>query len=329
MATPAAHILHEQLAERRARLEIAIAGGKSDPGLQRLLEQVDGALARFEAHEYGRCLICHEDVEAPDLLRNPLLEYCLCRLTPAEQRALEADLTLARRIQGGLLPEPRLRAPGWEAAYSYVPAGMVSGDFCDLWQRSGELSTIYFAVGDVSGKGIAASLLMAHLQAAFRSRFEDGMPLGDLVGGVNRQLMKASLPGHFATLACGRAGQGGEIDLVNAGHCPPLLHGSRGVEALQPTEIPIGVLPDRPYTVQSLRLQQGDMLLLYTDGLTEARRADDAEYGQERLERLLSASGQDTPPELLVQSVTRDLDEFLGGAPRADDITVMALRRAA
>ncbi|MDH3197939.1 MAG: serine/threonine-protein phosphatase [Candidatus Krumholzibacteria bacterium] len=329
MTTATLEALRRQLEERQTRLRTTISNDGSEPHLVGLLLQVDSALDKLGTADYGRCLVCDEHVDDKELRHNPLLQYCLCTLTREQQRALEQDLELARRIQAGLLPDPRLRAAGWEASYHYEPAGMVSGDYCDLWRQPDDPNTVYFAVGDVAGKGVAASLLMAHLQASFRSLVGAGLPLAELVARVNEQLVRATIPTHYATLAFGRAGAGGEVEIVNAGHCPPLVVRAGAVEALAPTGFPVGIVSDRPYEVTRLELRDDDALLLYTDGLTEAERFDGDEYGQTRVEQLLSRRSSHTAgARQLVQAVRGDLEAFLGDAKRADDLTVMALRRA-
>jgi sigma-B regulation protein RsbU (phosphoserine phosphatase) len=321
--------LRRQLTDRQARLRGVISRGEDERELVQLLEQVDSALARMDDNEYARCLVCNEDVEERDLLQNPLLQYCLCNLNPDQQRALEHDLQLARRIQAGLLPEPHLVARGWEAYFRYEPLGMVSGDFCDLWTRPDEPGTVYFAVGDVSGKGVAASLLMAHLQAAFRSLLESGVPLSRLVEQVNRQLLRASIPSHYATLVCGRLNEGGEVEMVNAGHCPPLVARSGGMESIGPTGFPVGLVADRPYELSRLYLSEGETLVLYTDGLTEARLQTHEEFGEERLQRLVSQHAPRSTPRELVLTIRQNLTSFLGNSPVVDDLTILVVQRAA
>ena len=326
MQTATMESLRSQLTDRRGRLRNAISKEGPADDLVRLLTQVDVALARLGTDDYARCLVCREHVDEQDLKHNPLLEYCLCALTPGQQRELEHDLETARRIQAALLPDPWLSHAGWEASYRYEPLGIVSGDYCDLWKRPGDDGTVYFAVGDVSGKGVAASLLMAHLQAAFRSLLGAGVPLTELVERVNRQLLQAGISTHYATLACGRVGRGGRVEIVNAGHCPPLLVRDGRVEEIGATGFPVGLLADRPYELHTLDLSRGDALLLYTDGLTEARSPGDDEYGSERLVKLLSRNGVVSSREI-VDRVRQDLAAFMNGASRLDDLTILALRK--
>jgi len=328
MDTATLDSLRRQLTDRQARLRDAMSRVEPDADLVRLIEQVDSALARLGTKDYARCLICKEDVEEKDLFINPLLEYCLCNLSPQQQSDLEDDLQLARRIQAGLLPDPDLVSSGWEAYYRYEPLGVVSGDYCDLWVAADEPGTIYFAVGDVSGKGVAASLLMAHLQAAFRSLVDSGVPLAKLVAQVNRQLLRAAIPTHYATLACGRLNKNGDVEIVNAGHCAPLIARSGSIESIESTGFPVGLVVDRPYDVAQFRLSQGDTLLLYTDGLTEARGLNDEEFGPDRLAQILAQHSNARTPRALVQNIRENLANFLGEAHVADDLTILAVQRS-
>jgi sigma-B regulation protein RsbU (phosphoserine phosphatase) len=327
MQTATLDVLRHQLEDRRTRLTGAIAEVGPEHDLVGLLQQVDSALARMGTNDYGLCLVCNGHVTEADLVGNPMMRYCLCDLTPAEQKALEHDLELATRIQSALLPDPDLRVDHWEAHYRYEPAGPVSGDYCDFWKQPGGDGAVFFAIGDVSGKGVAASLLMAHLQAAFRAQPGTDEPLTELVARVNRQLMDASIPTHYATLVCGRASRDGRIELVNAGHCLPLLVRADGVEAIPSTGLPVGLYADRPYGAARIELAAGDALVLYTDGLSEARRPDGAEYGQEGIERHLRR-GRGHTARQLVHALRSDLAEFLGDGSRSDDLTILALQRS-
>lgn len=326
MHTIESDTLRQKLEDRQERLRGALDAHPGDEAIEDLLTRVDGALDRLDDGTHGRCLVCTERVAGGDLAKNPLLEYCLCHLTPKQQRALEHDLGLARRIQSGLLPDPDVRTPSWHAHYRYEPAGVVSGDYCDLLRLPGENDTIFFVVADVSGKGVAASLLMAHIQAAFRSLVDARVPLAELVARVNQQLLDVNLPTHYATLAGGRASSDGRVELVNAGHCTPVVLRACGVEMLGPTGVPVGILDDRPYAVTELHLEPGDALVLHTDGLTEARSPSGEEYASARLaETLLRACTRHARG--IVEAVREDLSRFVAGSPLGDDLTLMALVR--
>src|SRR3977135_4555529 len=218
--------LRTELEHRRERRPEALHSPAADASLSELLKAVDTALRRLDQGTFGLCEECHSSIEAERLLANPLVRFCLDHLTSAEQRALESDLSLAARIQRVLLPKPGLAPAGWDVRYHYQPAGMVSGDYCDLFETDGGL---LFMLGDVSGKGVAASMLMSHLHATFRSLAEAGLPLDRMVEDANRIFCESTLAGQFTTLVVGRVGQDGSVEFVNAGHLPVLhIHGDGG-----------------------------------------------------------------------------------------------------
>jgi sigma-B regulation protein RsbU (phosphoserine phosphatase) len=320
-------LIRHQLQDRQVRLRNAISRVGSEGDLVSLLLQVDSALSKLGTGDYARCEICGEHVGEEDLLRNPLLEYCLCELTPEKQQALEDDLNLARRIQVGLLPEPQLSNAAWDAYYRYEPAGVVSGDYCDLWPHPDEPGTLFFAVGDVSGKGVAASLLMSHIQASCRSLLGAGVALSEVATRVNSQLLKTGIRSHYATLVCGRVNELGDGEIVNAGHCPPYVMRSGRIDRVHATGVPIGLLPDQSYVAERLHLEPGACLMMYTDGLTEASAGGEEEYGESRLEYVLARNAGNSVARQLVAAVREDLALFLNGVAPADDLTVLAIRR--
>jgi len=326
MQTATVDQIKHQLEDRRERLQEAVTRVGPEEDLVRLLTEVDAALGKLGTDDYGLCVVCHGHVDEGELLANPLLPYCLCDLSPEQQRSLEHDLGLARRIQTALLPDPDARSAHWDAHYRYEPAGPVSGDYCDLWTRPGEDGTLYFAMGDVSGKGVSASLLMAHLHAFFHSQPEGRVDLASWAQRANRLLLESTLPTHYATLVVGRATPAGEVELVNAGHCPPLVWRAGGLQTLPTTGFPIGLMDDKPFESTRLTLGSGEALFLYTDGVTEARRGDGSEYGTERVEGVLQAYGR-ADARHLVRHLREDLSDFLGGAPRADDLSMLVIRR--
>jgi len=137
MATLEIAFLHNQLEDRKRRLEAAIAVAPPNAGLAGLLREVDSALERMAKGSYGLCQECHEPVEQDRLLADPLVRYCLDHLTLPERDALQRDLDLASEVQRNLLPQAGLRAGGWETSYHYAPVGPVSGDYCDLIPSDG------------------------------------------------------------------------------------------------------------------------------------------------------------------------------------------------
>jgi sigma-B regulation protein RsbU (phosphoserine phosphatase) len=321
-----------QLANRRARLERTIADLNQPPDLLLLLNDVDAALSRLDGGSYGECAVCHTEIAADDLLANPTASYCLCELSPERQSALQRDLDLAWRVQAALLPPPDVALPGWQAHYRYIPNGPVSGDYCDvIVTDANPAAEFYFMLGDVSGKGVAASLLMAHLNASLRAFARTGLPPQEALAEANRLLAASTLSSHYATLACGRASASGEVEIANAGHCPPFVVRTNGrVEALEEAGLPLGLALTTPsgarYAAEKVRLDDGDSIVLYTDGVTEAANVHDTEYGAERLGSVLARCGGRSPRELVTRCLA-DVSSFLDGGALSDDLTILALGR--
>jgi sigma-B regulation protein RsbU (phosphoserine phosphatase) len=202
-------------------------------------------------------------------------------------------------------------------AYHYEPAGIVSGDYCDL--VTAESGDFYFILGDVTGKGVAASMLMVHLHAMFRTLIPMRLPLRELVERASRVFCESTLPTHYATL---------DVEVCNAGHLPPLLIGPGKVLPLDPTGLPLGAFCDEEFATSRIRVEPGEALLLYTDGLSEARDRNGRMYGNERIQGL--AQGQhEKRPQDLIGFCLKDLSAFRKDVPAGDDLTIMAVRRSA
>jgi sigma-B regulation protein RsbU (phosphoserine phosphatase) len=315
------HLLHDQLQLRREKLGAALARSQT-ANLVQLLEQVDKALERVDHGVFGICEHCLGMVEAERLLADPLAQLCLDCLNPSEQRALEQDLALAARMQAGLLPAQDSTAAGWKASYHYEPARLVSGDYCDLIPYGKDL---YFMVGDVSGKGVAASMLMANLHAMFRALIPGGLPLPQLLGGANRIFADSTLPTQYATLVLGRASECGEVEICNAGHLLPLHLSRTGVNSIQGSALPVGMFHDQEFQSTQTGFSPGDSLVIYTDGFTESLGADGIEYGDHRLGRLLE-NRHGRGSRQLVDTCVEDLSAFRNGSPKVDDQTLMVLQ---
>jgi len=321
MATLEVAFLHSQLEERKRRLEAAIALAPQQTSLAGLLREVDSALERMDKGGYGLCQECHETIEQDRLLADPLVRYCLDHLSESQRIALERDLDLASEVQRNLLPQLNLRADGWETSYHYTPLGPVSGDYCDLIPSDGQL---FFVVGDVSGKGVAASMLMAQLHALFRSLTGMALPLRQIVTQANRVFCESALAGQYATLVCGLAKPSGEVEIHNAGHWPAIVVGQGGVLRIESTGLPLGMFHEFDFSATRLHLEAGDMLFLYTDGLSEARSAHD-EYGVDRVTHLVGQQAAHRPAELIAACLD-DLRAFADGPP-LDDLTLLAIQR--
>ena len=324
MSTRLDHLLREQLMERRHRLDTSLKEAADSSHLLNLLRDVDAALARMDQGNYGLCKGCHEAIEADRLLADPMVEFCLDCLTPPQQAALQHDLDLAARIQAGLLPRKDFASDGWRAAYHYEAAGPVSGDYCDL--VSADDGSIYFMLGDVSGKGVSASLLMTHLHAMFRTLISLNLPLNQMMERASRVFCESTLPTHFATMVCGRATKWGEVEICNAGHLPPALVQAGEIRGLEGAGLPVGIFCDETFSSEKLRLDAGDTLVLYTDGVSEAEDTSGNLYGTEQLFQTIHESCN-RAPDLLIADCIRTIRAFRKGTPPRDDLTLLVLRR--
>jgi phosphoserine phosphatase RsbU/P len=323
MATAEQTYLRTGLEQRRERLHAALHSPAADASLSQLLQAVDAALGRLDQGTFGICESCHDSIEPARLLNDPLVRFCLDHLSSAEQRALESDLSLAASIQRALLPKLDFAPVGWDVRYHYQPAGMVSGDYCDLFETDAGL---LFMLGDVSGKGVAASMLMSHLRATFRSLAEAGLPLARMVEDANRIFCESTLAGQFATLVIGRAAHDGSVEFVSAGHLPVLHLHRDGATPKDSTGVPLGMFCGTRFPVHQLTLASGDTLFLYTDGLTESRNSAGAEYGLHRIHKL-AAQHNCIQPADLISKCLEDLLTYGEGMKQADDLTLLAVRR--
>jgi sigma-B regulation protein RsbU (phosphoserine phosphatase) len=204
---------------------------------------------------------------------------------------------------------------------------VVSGDHVDLIPPVGPGAPLTLVLGDVSGKGVAAALLQSHLHALFRALVPTGQSLPDLFKRANELFAEATSSVSYATLAALRLASDGGFSIANAGHPRPLLADGRGVRPSEGGGLPLGLFCDSVYTERELELQPGQTLLLYTDGWTEGAR-EGREFGIGRAAASLRRGARLPLPDLLA-SCRADLDHFLDGSPRGDDLTLVAVRRLA
>jgi serine phosphatase RsbU (regulator of sigma subunit) len=240
--------------------------------------------------------------------------------------ALKEEARRASAIQQGLLPrEPLVREP-FQVAGRNLPSQSVGGDYFDFIECEG--GGICIGLGDVAGKGMSAALLMANLHANVRAQVETDRPLPDMVARVNRSIHQAVKGQRFITLVLAALDPAtGAIRYVNAGHNPPLLlRADDRVESLGTGGFLLGVFPDAVYELGEVSLDPGDLLVLYSDGVTEAMDPSGEEFGEERLTAFLREH-RALPPEELVDSLIARVRDFSQGK-QGDDITVAALRRA-
>jgi phosphoserine phosphatase RsbU/P len=246
----------------------------------------------------------------------------------AEHRALEQELALARRLQLALLPQRLPQPPGFELQGFNIPSRTVSGDYYFAHSRR-DAADCFLMVADVSGKGVAASLLTASLEALSAGPIHDGLAPEEVCNRVGQWLLERTPPEKYATAFLGGLDvPTGTLRFANAGHSPPfVVRAGGGAELLESTGPPLGLLPGARYRAGELVLEPGDVLVIYTDGITEAENAVDEEYGLTRFIEVVRRQQASAPLAEITAAVEADLDAFSQGVPFADDRTVLLLRR--
>jgi serine phosphatase RsbU (regulator of sigma subunit) len=243
-----------------------------------------------------------------------------------ERERLERDVALARQIQVGLLPNALPVLEGWELYARNIPSRGVSGDFYKVEQIDDGSCAIM--VADVSGKGIAASLLTASLEALAAGPIHDGVAPDEICAGVSHLLFERTPPEKYATgFLAGFSPETGVFRYCNAGHNSGIVLRAGGdVELLESTGMPLGILPTGTYGLGEVALESGDTVVLYTDGLTEAENPDEEEYGEERLAELCATHRGESLDDLAT-TISADQDAFVRGVPYVDDRTIVMVRK--
>ena len=249
------------------------------------------------------------------------------RLAEIEQteRIMQRDLAQAAEIQGGVLPSKAPTVPGTDLAGYNAACRTVGGDYFDFFPYAD--GRVGLALGDVSGKGMPASLMMMALHARMQVLAEDPGNLGSFMTRLNKATCAKCPSNRFITFFfCVLDPKTGEVTFANAGHNPPILVRASGeAEMLEGGGCVLGILPMAPYSEMRTRLEKGDMLVLYSDGVTEANDIDHNEYDEERFIQVLKEHRSE-PASEIVKAVTNSLAEFAAGAPQADDITLVVAK---
>jgi phosphoserine phosphatase RsbU/P len=261
-----------------------------------------------------------------------LLIFIVLLLELADRVVMKRDLEIAKDIQTWLLPGAPLQIPGYAIAYATRPANTVAGDYYDVILRTGASRAedrVLFVVADVAGKSIPAALLMATFQASLRTLASGRMSLGEVVAELNRYACSNSQGrARFTTAFLGELNPAtGAITYVNAGHNVPILRRQSGViERPSIGGLPIGVMTSATYEIGNTQLQNGDWLVVFTDGVVEAVNDKDEEYGEPQLIRAVDRGSDSSPAEML-PSLLAELDLYVGNTPQHDDITCLLLKR--
>ncbi len=248
-----------------------------------------------------------------------------------KRQRLEEEMAVARQIQLSLLPEAPPVVPGWEFAAYYQPARQVGGDFYDFFELPGESGELGMVIADVADKGVPAALLMALSRSIIRTKaMSPGLRPAEVLLRANRLIMKDSRARLFLT-ACYAAlnTQTGCLVYTLAGHNRPLwLQASTGrCQELMGRGAVLGIFEDLELAEFELNLAPGDLLVFYTDGVTEAMDANHHLFGEDRLGAVITANPAATPDQML-QAIVEAVYAFTDGAPQTDDLTLFVVKRA-
>jgi sigma-B regulation protein RsbU (phosphoserine phosphatase) len=251
----------------------------------------------------------------------------LLALVLGDHISMKRDIEIAREIQRWLVPRRAPDVPGIDVAFATRPAKTIGGDYYDAFRRTTD-GPLLIAVADVAGKSVPAAMLMATFQASLRALASASGSLSELVGGLNRQVCANSQAGRFTTAFLAELNPAnGDLSYLCAGHNPPILKREDGsVERLKSDNIPLGIELKEKYKTGFTRIEPHDLLVIYTDGVTEARDESRGEFGEGRLLSIIQLAGQERSA-LTLSNIMRTLDEFVGAAPQHDDITCMIVRR--
>lgn len=238
-----------------------------------------------------------------------------------ERRRLEEDLQVAKRIQQNLLRSRPTDRPWIDMHAVNVASREVGGDYYEILEIGEE--HVCLAVGDVSGKGVPAALLMSSLQSAFLAARAVESSLDRVCAHVNRFLFERTTPERYATFFVADVAPGGRIRYVNAGHNPPLLVGNGGCRRLAGGGLPLGLFANCEYELQEIEANEGDVLVIYTDGVTESAALSGEEFGEERLLQVVTSHRPGRAPDIASAILDAIASHSGGVATQHDDITLL------
>ena len=241
-----------------------------------------------------------------------------------EKARIEHELRIAAEIQRSLLPPGRHDGAYWQAMGTSLPSRSIGGDFFDFTDMLD--GSFGFTVGDVSGKGPAAALLTAKIQGLFSAQLGEGTP-ASTIRRVNTGLVRRAIEAKYATMFHATLTSNGVLTYCNAGHNPPVVFGPGGLRRLASGGMPVGFFEHAPYEDVAERLQKGDVVVIFTDGVTEALDIHGQEFSEERLIELVKKHCADDASHIL-ERIVQEVQAFAKGAAQHDDVTALVLKYA-
>jgi sigma-B regulation protein RsbU (phosphoserine phosphatase) len=339
MGVMVADKVHDSLSEKREKVtewldttpvprKQVYLGPAGEEGVQAHLDVLDETMERTSSGAFGVCKVCHGQIEPELLEMDYTASVCLDDLSPEQTRNLESELELAQSVQRSLMPQQVPEMPGLEIAAFSRPAQIIGGDYFDFVQFQNGAQGL--AIADVAGHGISASLYMASVQTLLRTLVATTDAPADVAWRMHHLLIHNVRFPTFVTLFLGAYQPATHsFTYCNAGHNPALVIRSGGgqdsLRWLWPTGAAIGLVEEFTFENAAIRLWPGDLLVLYTDGVTEALGADGQLFGRERLAQVVQqAPGASTKD--VVQFMREELQAFTNGQPPADDTTFIVCK---
>jgi sigma-B regulation protein RsbU (phosphoserine phosphatase) len=240
-----------------------------------------------------------------------------------EKARIDQELRIASQIQQALLPPPRRGAGFFDAMGSSIPCRAIGGDFYDYVDYTD--GRFGFALGDVAGKGAPAALLTAMLQGIFAAQAFGSAEPNETLARINRALIHRSIESRFATAFFGVLGADGRLTYCNAGHNPPLLFGKNGVRRLEVGGLILGMFEHAAYDQEAVQLAAGDILVVFSDGVSEALNVAGEEFGEERIKEVVERS-RSGGSDVILERILAAVRDFTRGAVQSDDVTALVVR---
>jgi phosphoserine phosphatase RsbU/P len=299
--------------------------------IKKHIHVLDNAIDKAETEELGRCTVCNGFVESFWLETDYTTCVCIEHLTGEERSRLEAELELSQKVQKALLPQDAPQLPGWEVAVFSRPASIVGGDYFDFGKFANGHQA--YVIADVMGKGMPASMLVASLQASLRIIIPESTSPGAVLDRVNQVFChNINLTKFVSIVIAGLDPETGVLRYANAGHNPPLVVRQSDhslpvrTEALWPTGAAIGLLEHATFGDEEIRLDPGDSLVMFTDGVVEAGVQKGEMFGDDRMQRYLERSHEESA-NVLLRGLLQEVHAFTRNAPPTDDTTIMVVKR--
>ena len=301
-------------------------GPVDETAVEEHLHVIEESLEKIEEGVFGICEVCHESVDDELLQMDYTSAVCLGHFSEAELRELESELELSQVLQRGLLPQQVPSIDGINIAAFSRPAQIVGGDYFDFVDFKDGMHGLVMA--DVSGHGVSAGMLISSLQTAFHTLVSDADSPLDVLERINRLYIHNIKFTTFVTIFFGKLDpETRTLTYANAGHNSAYLYRAATEEEiwLRPTGPAIGLVEDFAVHMDSVQLEHGDILLLYTDGITEAFNSDGVMWGEDGLADIVKQN-MDSSAEQLIQKILQSLKSHTNGSPLADDVTLMIYR---